>query len=125
MGNQRTKLAEDLQGVLQASSQHLEKLATAHAELLASHEAQEHELKAYKLARRMEQRGLSSELSFEEKVAKLLETPHEKLATLADAIELAATEFRLGSLELEDKTAGDGASPDELGQFIMSQQAYT
>jgi hypothetical protein len=119
------KLAGDLQGVLRASAEHLVKLANSNAELLATTQSQEHELKAYKLARRMEQRGLSPDLDFEQKVAKLLETPVEKLATFEQAVELASSEFRLGSVELDEKVAEGGSPTDELSSYIMSQQAYT
>ncbi len=120
------KLAGDLSGVLTTASQHLVKLANAHAQLLALNAQQEHELKSYKLARRMEQRGVMPELSFEEKVAKLMETPVEKLATLDQAVELATTGFRLGSVPAEDKTASEeAATSDVLNAFILSQAAYS
>jgi hypothetical protein len=127
MATELTKLAGDLQGVLRTSAQHLTKLANAHAELLAVSQQQAHELAAMKLARRMEQRGLSPELDFEQKVAKLIETPVEKLATLEQAVELAASGFRLGQVQAEDKMASGepGQTPDVLDSFISSQSAYT
>lgn len=130
MSTELQKLAGDLQGVLRTSAQHLEKLANEHAELLAVHAKQDHELQAFKLARRMEQRGLQPDLDFEQKVAKLLETPVEKLATLEQAIELAPGGFRLGSVQADDKVANDdfgssGSAADPLDSFISSQAAYT
>lgn len=123
------KLAGDLQGVLRTSAEHLVKLANQNAELLAINEQQSRELMAMKLARRMEQRGLSTELDFEEKVAMLLETPVEKLATMEQAIELATGGFRLGSVQADDKMAGTteyGArTPDDLDSYVSSQTAYT
>jgi hypothetical protein len=130
MSQELQKLAGDLQGVLSTTSQHLRKMANAQAELLATNKQQDHELKAYKLARRMEQRGLASELDYEQKVAKLLETPIEKLATMEQAVELATGGFRLGSVQTDDKTAADDElggtpGPDVLDSFITSQAAYT
>lgn len=129
MSQELQKLAGDLQGVLTTASQHLKKMASAHANLLAENQQKDHELKAYKLARRMEQRGISPELDFEAKVASLLDTPVEKLATMEQAVELASGGFRLGSVQTDDKTAHDGdvGSPgaDVLDAFISSNAAFT
>ncbi len=127
MNHDLQKLAGDLQGVLRTSAAHMKKLANSNAELLATSAQQDRELKAYKLARRMEQRGLNSELDFEAKVAAMLEMPTEKLATLEQAVEIAPGGFRLGSVQADDKTAS-GDSPaqqvDDLDAFIASQAAY-
>ena len=50
MSRQLEKLAGDLQGVLRTSAQHLTKLANDNASLRAMNHAQDHELKAFKLA---------------------------------------------------------------------------
>lgn len=128
MSQELQKLAGDLQGVLTTAATHMSKLANAHAQVLAVNAQYEHELKAYKLARRMEQRGLSSELDFEAKVASILATPVTKLASMEQAIELASGGFRLGSVQADDKTAAEEGSPgtvDVLDAFITSQAAYT
>lgn len=129
MSKQLEKLAGDLQGVLRTSAHHLAKMANDNAALRAQNHAQDHELKAYKLARRMEQRGLEPGLDFDQKVAKLLETPFEKLATLEQAVELATSGFRLGQVQADDKTASgetsSGNTPDVLDAYIASQSAYT
>lgn len=122
------KLAGDLQGILKTSSTHMSKLAKSYAELMATHQQQDHELKAYKIARRMEQRGLSPHLDFEEKVAKLLETPVEKLATYEQAVELAASGFRLGAVPAEEPVHESGESVrtvDPLDAFIASNAALS
>jgi hypothetical protein len=127
MSEELQKLAGDLQGVLTTAATHMTKMANANAQLMAVNAQQEHELKAMKLARRLEQRGLSPEYDFEAKVAKLLETPIEKLATMEQAIELATGGFRLGSVHADDKMAAEGSSDttDVLSAFITSQAAYT
>ncbi len=127
MSHELNKLAGDLQGVLMTASQHLTTMASAHAELLKQNETLNHELAAMKLARRMEQRGLSPELDFEAKVARLLDTPHAKFAAMEQAIELATGGFRLGSVQADDRLVqGEGgSSPDVLDAYISSQSAYT
>lgn len=127
MSKDLQKLAGDLQGVLLTSAQHLKKIANSNAELLAVNAQQDRELKAYKLARRMEMRGLNSDLDFEAKVASLLEMPIEKLATLEQAVELAPGGFRLGSVQADDRgVSGEPpAKVDDLDAFIASQAAYT
>lgn len=127
MSQDLQKLAGNVPEVLRASSQHLVKMAKSHADLLAVSKQQGHELQAYKLARRMEQRGLSPELDFEQKVAKLLETPQEKLATYEQAVELAASGFRLGSVARDEplEMGETGGVTDPLDAFIRSNGAYT
>ena len=71
---------------------------------------------------------MSPELDFEQKVAALVETPFEKLATLEQAIELATSGFRLGQVQADDaKLASEesGHPSDVLDVFISSQSAYT
>lgn len=127
MSDKLTKLAGDLQGVLHTSAEHMTKLANQVAELSAINQRQDHELKAMKLARRLEERGLSPELTFDQKVAQLLTTPLEKLATMEQAVELASGGFRLGTTQSDDfQTSGsDGKVADPLDAFISSQAAYT
>lgn len=108
--------------VLRTAGLHMRKMAADQAELLKRANDMEHELKAYKLARRMEQRGLSPELGFEEKVAMFQAADATKLAEISAGLEFAAGGFRLGTTaEPEEKTA---SSADPLSAFITSQQAY-
>lgn len=127
MSQDMQKLAGDLQGVLLTSAEHLQKMAASQAELIAVNAQQSHELQAYKIARRMEQRGLESDLDYEAKVAKLLEMPTEKLATMEQAIEFVPGGFRLGTVQADDKMASgeSTSSADPLDAFISSQAAYT
>lgn len=137
MSDKLQKLAGDVPGILAASSQHMRKLASQNVELLKRAEAAERECRLMKLARRMEARGLEPNLSYEEKLASLREVPQTKLASLEQAVEMAAGGFRLGRLDdpsdrgqkLASASAGeiyhtneDGS--DALEQFVTSQQAY-
>ncbi len=128
---QLRKLAGDLPEVIGLASEHMKKLANSNVALHQENAGLKHELSAYKLARRMEQRGLSAELDFEAKVAKLLEMPVAKLASMDAAVEFATGGFRLGTLEQDDKTAsnGDTASStggsDPLDSYISSNAAFT
>jgi hypothetical protein len=126
------KVAYGVPEIMQAASQHLVKLAGQNVELSKRANGAEHELRVMKLARRMDLRGLHQNLSYEEKVAQLLEIPIEKLATMEQAVEMAAGGVRLGKVaEASDtgsKLASDpsgSADPDELETFIESQAALT
>jgi hypothetical protein len=127
MSTDLQKLASDLPAVLKTAADHLKKLSHSHVAVVRENEQLSHELSAHKLARRMEQRGLSSELDYEAKVAKLLEMPVQKLASMDAAIELASGGFNLGKVEADDKTASEGSQPggDPLDSFISSNAAYT
>ena len=84
----------------------------------------------------MEVRGIEPNLSFEDKVAKLGDIPEEKLASMEQAIELAAGGVRLGTVgsvqtDTDGKTAGRGElykgesdGSDTLDNFIESQGAF-
>lgn len=132
-----TKLAQDVPGIVKEASDHMRKLAAQNVELAGERDAAVHELRLMKLARRMEQRGLESALSYEDKVASLRDVPSTKLATLESAVELAAGGFRLGQLSTDtNKTASEGAphgelyrsgenGSDTLDDFILSQQAQS
>lgn len=136
MSDQLMKIAADIPSVLTTSAQHLRKMASANAELLKRAEAAEHELRVMKLARRMEDRGLEPNLGYEEKVAGLRDLGPEKLASLEQAVELAAGGVSLGTLDESPKTAATGSThkgelygpnasgSDDLNDFVMSQQAF-
>jgi hypothetical protein len=126
------KLAEDVPGILHASSQHLRKMAGKLITETQRADAAEQELHRMKLARRMELRNMEPNLSFEEKVAALAEVPSEKLASLEQAVELAAGGVTLARLNQEDgqKVASQGGElyssegGDALEDFVMSNQAF-
>jgi hypothetical protein len=133
--NNMEKVAHEVPGIMQAASQHLVKLAGKNVELVKRAEAAEHENRVMKLARRMEIRGLHTNLSFEDKIAQLMEVPLDKLATMEQAVEMAAGGVRLGKVAETDsgsKIASSGYEPsggssdvDELEVFIESQAALT
>ncbi len=136
MSKELMKLAGDVPGILSAAAQHMRKLSTQNVEAVKRASAAEHELRLMKLARRMEVRGLEPNLSYEEKVAGLREIPAKKIASLEEAVELAAGGFSLGRVTNSDdsgqKTASDGGElyhsntggGDDLEEFVISQQAY-
>lgn len=125
------KVAHEVPAIMQAASQHLVKLAGQNVELVKRAESAEHELRVMKLARRMDVRGLHPNLSYEDKVAQLMEIPEEKLATMEQAVEMAAGGVRLAKVAETDtgsKTAsfdGAGNGGDELEDFIESQAALS
>jgi hypothetical protein len=129
------KVAYEVPSIMQAASQHLVKLAEKNVELVKRAEAAEHENRVMKLARRMEIRGLHTNLSFEEKVAQLMDVPLDKLATMEQAVEMAAGGVRLGKIaetNTGSKVSSSGYEPpsggssdvDELEIFIESQAAF-
>jgi hypothetical protein len=131
------KVAGQVPGIMQTAAEHMRKLAGQNVELVKRAEAAEHEVRLVKLARRMEQRGIEPSLGFDEKLAHLRSIEIGKIASLEQAVELAAGGFRLGRLEAEEKRAsadfGTGGGElyrrgadggDALEQFIESQHAY-
>jgi len=118
------KIAGEVPGIMLASAQQLQKLASTNLELIKRAESAEAENRVMKLARRMEVRGLQPSLTYEEKVAQLSEVHESKLATMEQAVELAAGGVRLGKVaEAPDTKLVGGTSPDELEDFINSQSA--
>ena len=128
------KVAGQVPGVMGAAAQHLRKMAGQNIELVKRAEVAEHEVKVMKIARRMDQRGLEPNLSFEEKTAMLRDMDPEKLGSLEQAIELTAGGFRLGHVEQpEEKRASRSggemygsteAGSDMLEDFVTNQKAY-
>jgi len=125
------KVASQVPGVMGAAAQHLRKLAGQNVDLVKRAEVAEHEVRVMKVARRMDQRGLEPNLSFEEKTAMLREMDPEKLGSLEQAIELSAGGFRLGRVEAEEKRASTGSEfysaqsgTDSLEDFVTNQKAY-
>lgn len=118
-------LASELPAVMQAASQHLKKLAAqvVAAEKRAS--AAEAELRLAKIARRMEDRGLDRNVTFDDKVAHLRELDSEKLASFEQAIEMAAGGFRLGQVQTVEEGVSGAVTGDELDRYILSQEAYS
>lgn len=133
------KLASQVPGIMQMASEHLQKMASTNVQLVQERDALEHENRVMKIARRMEVRGLEPNLSYEEKVAKLHEVPTEKLASLEQAVELAAGGVKLAHVATRDDAAGekrasvqrgelyhaDEAGSDPLEDFIANQDAFS
>lgn len=134
MSDDMEKVAGQVPGIMHEAAQHMRKLAEHNVELVQERDALLHENRLMKIARRMEQRGLEPNLSFEEKVAKLQEVPSEKLAATEQAIELTAGGFRLGHIEqpqVGEKRASRGelytsdeSGGDELESFVTQMSAY-
>ncbi len=103
----------------------MEKMATEHVALLKRAEDAERELLAMKLARRMEEKNLHPELSFEQKVAELRNAPPERLAVIEGGIEFAAGNHAFGKVASHTE-GGEGSttSGDPLDAFVMSQTAF-
>ncbi len=120
-----TKLASQIPGIVQNAAESLQKLAGDNLALLDENEALRHELRATKLAHRMEERGFEPTLSHAEKVAALAALDSTKIATMEGAVELAAGGFSLGRMKEDEqleagpkKTAS--AAYAELDNFIMN-----
>jgi hypothetical protein len=135
MSDDMTKVAGQVPGIMHEAAQHMRKLSEQNVELVQERDALMHENRIMKIARRMEQRGLEPNLSFEEKVAKLQEVPQEKLAATEQAIELTAGGFRLGTVDQQssggEKRASRGelyssdeSGGDELEGFVTQMSAY-
>lgn len=121
---QRDKLASDVPALLTEAASHMEQLST---KLAASEKAKAdfaHELRAMKLARRMEERQLHTNLTYDQKVAELREATPEKLASIENGIEYAAQGFRLGAAAQTEDPSSAGTSADPLGDWISSNAAY-
>lgn len=133
------KVAAQIPDMQDAAAAHLEKVAGQNVQLVKRAESAEHELRLMKMARRMEERHVLPDLSFDEKIAKLQEVPLDKLASMEQAIEMTAGGVRLGTVERADDgeptkrasgTTGetyqrgpDGS--DELESFIEAQEALS
>ncbi len=122
----KTKQAQaNVPGVMKIASAHMRKLATQNATLHSENKKLASEVKLVKIARRMEIRGIQPHLSFEEKLAGLASLDETKLASIEQAIELAAGGFNLGTVhqpEEGQKTASHRGA-DDLDAFVSSQQA--
>lgn len=121
---QREKLAADLPAVLLEAAEHLELTSTKLAASEKRASDMEHELRAMKLARRMEERGFQSDVSFDSKMAELRRETPEKLAAMEQGLEFAASGFRFGAAMETEASPSVGASADPLGDFITGQHAY-
>jgi hypothetical protein len=121
---QREKLAADLPAVLQEAANHMELMSHKLASSEKRASDMELELRAMKLARRMEDRGVNQGLTFEQKVAELRGAGLDKLATVEQALEMATGGFRLGAAVEAEVSPSVGAGADPLGDFITSGNAY-
>lgn len=129
-----TKVAGQVPGIMHEAAQHMRKMAEQNTELVQERDALLTENRLMKIARRMEQRGLEPNLTFEEKVAKLEAVPAEKLAATEQAIELTAGGFRLGTVDPSqggekraargELYAKDAEAGDDLDNFVSTMSAY-
>lgn len=115
----------ELAPIVRESATHMEKMASELASMSKRAGDAEHELQCMKLARRMEQRGIEAELDFEEKVAKLMPLNSTKLASMENAVEIAAGGFRLGAPPEKVAAEEQGSSRDELENWVSSNRAYS
>lgn len=128
--SEMTKVAGQVPGIMQEAAQHMRKLAEDNTMLVQERNALQHQLLCEKIAQRMAERGIESELDHRGKVAKLTSLEPSKLATMEQAIELAGGSFRLGRVEEADKAASDSsfvrsdAGSDDLDNFLASNAAY-
>lgn len=124
MSDDLTKLAAEIPGILLESAQHLEATSTKLAEVQKTAEALELENRALKLARRMEERGMFSELTYDAKVAQIQRGGLEKVAMMEQSIEFAAGSYSLGDVAgANDGAATSGGTSDPLEAYVLSQQA--
>ena len=120
--SQREKLAADLPAVLTEAANHMEAMSRNQVALEKRASDAEHELRVMKLARRMEERGVHSTLSFEEKVAELRGAHSEKLAAMENGLEFAARGFNLGTAK--EPEVSNGSSADQIDSWIMGNHAF-
>lgn len=131
--NDLQKLASQVPAILAESSKHLSKLASNNVKLSEENSVLRNELRLHKIARRMEDRGLESGLSFEQKIAHLHEVDSSKLDALEAAVELTHGGFKLGSLAEVDEPNNKGVVQEvgsathfnTLDDFIMSGRALS
>jgi hypothetical protein len=84
--------------------------------------AYERDTRVVKIAKEMEEKGLSSDLSFEEKVASLQKSPN--LDVTQEAIKLAAPQSRIFGKPSEDEPS-TGGSQSALETYIMTGEDPT
>lgn len=132
LDEQFMKVAQDTPAIMREAGASLRKLASANISLEKRASNAERELHAIKLARRLEERGLNADFSFDQKVAKILDMPQAKLAGLEAGIELAASGGGLGSVMSDEdaKTAaaltpGASVSDTDFDAFILNGSAYS
>ena len=112
--------SKDAQGVLKQAASAIRTLEDENRRLKEKVASQEREDRIQKIARDMEEKNLSDELSFEEKVAALRES--KDLRVTEEAIKYAAPQGRLlGGPAGDDDTPSGGTSAFE--HFIMTGES--
>lgn len=128
------KLAAEIPAILTESSAQLRKLAHENTQLVEERDAALYELRLNKVARRLEERNLESDLSFTQKLAYLQSIDPSKMDAFEQAIELSTGGFKLGSIQREETVTKESSEtlPGELGsrdnhetldRFILSGSA--
>jgi hypothetical protein len=88
-------------------------------EALAKVAAYERDARVVKIAHEMEEKGLSSDLNFEQKVAAIKTSP--SLDVTQEAIKLAAPQSRIFGQPAEDQpSSGTGSSQSALEHYVMT-----
>ena len=113
--------SKDAQGVLKQAASAIRTLTQENVDLKQKVAAQEREEQIASIARDMEAKSLSDELSFEEKVAALRES--KDLRVTEEAVKLAAPQgsFLGGPGGDDDVVPGGGSSA--LEHFIMTGES--
>ncbi len=137
MSEEMDKLAAKVPGIMATGAAHMRKIAQQNVDLVRQNQALTNEIRVMKLARRMEDRGIQNDLSFEEKIAALRDADPQKLASMEGAVEISAGGFTLGalkdrseimggekvaSIKGEEYSLGTGES-DPLDTFVLSGAA--
>jgi vacuolar-type H+-ATPase subunit I/STV1 len=110
------KVLRQVPETLRGLSKHAQALETENTELrdkVAQYELRD---RAVKLATVLEEKGLNEDLSFEEKVAALMDEP-DKLELREEAAKIAAQQMSLG--ELDEDRPGNGGST--LEHYILGE----
>lgn len=117
------KIAQESPTHLRGAASHMRKLASTVIELEERATAAEREVLNYKLAARMEQRGLQPDMDYAAKVAHVAKLPATKLAAFEEALELAPGGVGVfGRLTEDDKLAGRTGEDrkSEFDEWIMT-----
>lgn len=108
--------SQDAASLLKQAGAAIRALVSERNELHEKVAAYEKRERVEKIARDMEDKGLSNDLSFEQKVAALEKAPN--LEVTEEAVKLAAPQGRVFGDLSDDQLSGSGSSPFE--HFIMT-----
>jgi len=125
------KVAAQIPTMVTEARDHLRKMAHSLVTEREKRSAVERELRLHKIARRLEERRIDDELSFEQKLNKLASLKSKKLDTFETALELSPGGFKLGALQENDSNNNAGGEDgqgsqarSDLDAWIASGAAY-